>query len=87
MLLLAILQGILTASPIPSRDGTIMELDSIPLADLRPGQSGVVDEVSDHDPDLTYDMLAKWVYIPKTKFKVISIEPFNGPIKIKVDEF
>ena len=22
---------------------------------------------------------------PKTKFKVISIEPFNGPIKIKVE--
>ena len=39
-------------SPIPSRDGTIIELDSISLADLRPGQSAVVGEVSDHDPDL-----------------------------------
>jgi len=72
-------------SPIPSRDGTIAELDSIPLADLHSGQNAVVAEVSDHDPDLLR-YIGKMGLYPKTKFKVLSIEPFNGPIKIKVGD-
>ena len=39
-------------SPIPKRDGTVIELDSIPLTDLKPGQTGDVAKVSDHDPKL-----------------------------------
>ena len=72
-------------SPIPSRDGTIVELDSIPLADLRPGQSAVVAEVSDHDPDLLRYVGSMGLY-PEARVIVVSIEPFNGPIKIKVEE-
>jgi len=72
-------------SPIPSRDGTITELDSVPLADLRPGQSAVVVEVSDHDPDLLR-YVGKMGLYPRTKLKVLSIEPFNGPIKIEVED-
>jgi len=71
-------------SPIPSRDGTVIELESIPLIELQPGQSGVIAEVSDHDPDLLR-YVGKMGLYPKTKLKVLSIEPFNGPIKIKVD--
>lgn len=72
-------------SPIPSRDGTVIELDSIPLADLRPGQSGVVAEVSDHDPDLLR-YVGKMGLYPMTRVEVLSVEPFSGPITIKVDE-
>ncbi len=43
-----------------------------------------MDEVSDHDPDLLR-YVGKMGLYPRTKFKVLSIEPFNGPIKIKVD--
>ena len=72
-------------SPIPSRDGTILELDSIPLADLGPGQSGVVAEVSDHDPDLLR-YVGKMGLYPKIKVEVLSVEPFSGPITIKVGD-
>jgi DtxR family Mn-dependent transcriptional regulator len=72
-------------APIPTREGTILELDSVPLADLTPGQSAVVDEVSDHDPDLLR-YVGKMGLYPKAKFEVVSIEPFNGPIKIKVED-
>ena len=72
-------------SPIPSRDGTIIELDSIPLAGLGPGQSGVVVEVSDHDPDLLR-YVGKMGLYPKTKVEVLSVEPFSGPITIKVGD-
>jgi DtxR family Mn-dependent transcriptional regulator len=71
-------------SPIPSRDGTIAEIDSIPLANLHSGQSAVVAEVSDHDPDLLR-YIGKMGLYPTTRFKVLSIEPFDGPIKIMVD--
>ncbi len=72
-------------SPIPSRDGTIIELDSIPLADLGPGQSGVVAEVSDHNPDLLR-YIGKMGLYPETKVEVLSVEPFSGPITIKVGD-
>lgn len=72
-------------SPIPSRDGTIIELDSIPLADMRPGQYGVVAEVSDHDPKLLR-YIGKMGLYPKTRVKVVSVEPFSGPITLKVGD-
>jgi DtxR family Mn-dependent transcriptional regulator len=72
-------------SPIPSRDGTIIELDSIPLADMRPGQYGEVAEVSDHDPNLLR-YIGKMGLYPKTKVKVVSVEPFSGPITLKVGD-
>jgi DtxR family Mn-dependent transcriptional regulator len=72
-------------SPIPSRDGTIIELDSVPLADMRPGQYGVVAEVSDHDPKLLR-YIGKMGLYPKAKVKVVSVEPFSGPITLKVGD-
>ncbi|HML94670.1 MAG TPA: metal-dependent transcriptional regulator [Thermodesulfobacteriota bacterium] len=72
-------------SPIPSRDGTLVELDSIPLADLGPGQSGVVAEVSDHDPSLLRYVGGMGLY-PHTSVKVVSVEPFRGPITVKVGD-
>jgi DtxR family Mn-dependent transcriptional regulator len=70
-------------SPIPTRDGVIMELDSIPLTDLTPGQSGVVAEVSDHDPKLLRYVGNMGLY-PSTSVKVLSVEPFSGPITVEV---
>ncbi|HKQ32154.1 MAG TPA: metal-dependent transcriptional regulator, partial [Thermodesulfobacteriota bacterium] len=72
-------------SPIPSRDGTIIELDSVPLTDMRPGQYGVVAEVSDHDPKLLR-YVGKMGLYPKAKVKVVSVEPFSGPITLKVGD-
>ena len=72
-------------SPIPSRDGTIIELNSIPLADMRPGQYGVVAEVSDHDPKLLRYIGEMGLY-PKAKVKVVAVEPFSGPITLEVGE-
>lgn len=70
-------------SPIPTREGEIAELDSIPLADLGPGQSGVVAEVSDHDPKLLR-YVGKMGLYPSTSVKVLSVEPFSGPITVEV---
>jgi len=72
-------------SPIPTRDGEIIELDSIPLTDLAPGQSGVVAEVSDHDPKLLR-YVGKMGLYPSTSVKVLSVEPFSGPITVEVGD-
>ncbi len=72
-------------SPIPSRDGTLIELESIPLVELQPGQSGVIAEVSDHDPDLLR-YVGKMGLYPMTRVEVLSVEPFSGPITIKVED-
>ncbi len=72
-------------SPIPSRDGTMIELDSTPLADMRPGQHGVVAEVSDHDPKLLR-YIGKMGLYPKARVRVVSVEPFSGPITLKVGD-
>ncbi len=72
-------------SPIPKRDGTVIELDSIPLTDLKPGQTGDVAKVSDHDPKLLRYIGDMGLY-PKAKVKVVSVEPFSGPLTINVEK-
>jgi DtxR family Mn-dependent transcriptional regulator len=39
-------------APIPTRDGHIARTSPNRLIDLLPGQTAIIDEVSDHDPDL-----------------------------------
>lgn len=72
-------------SPIPKRDGTVIELDSIPLTDLKPGQTGEVAKVSDHDPKLLRYIGDMGLY-PRAKVKVVSVEPFSGPLTINVEK-
>ena len=70
-------------SPIPNRDGTIPPKINKPLADLRPGQSAIIDEVSDQNPALLR-YLGNLNLYPKTEFSVIDVAPFNGPVTIRV---
>ena len=38
--------------PIPTADGSIDEQETVPLAELEPGQSGVFTRISDSDPEM-----------------------------------
>ena len=70
-------------SPIPSRDGKVIERDCSCLAEIEPGHKAVIAEVSDHDPSLLR-YLGKLGLYPKTEIKVDSVEPFNGPMRINI---
>jgi len=70
-------------APIPGRDGTIAALALDRLADLRPGQSAIVAEVSDHDPALLR-YLGDMGLHPRTQVRVVAAEPFDGPMTIRV---
>jgi DtxR family Mn-dependent transcriptional regulator len=70
-------------APIPARDGSIDQPDCVPLADLKPGQTALVAEVSDHDSALLRYLGELGLY-PKVKVRVIAVAPFNGPLTIRV---
>jgi len=72
-------------APIPARDGTIVQPDCVPLADLKAGQSAVIAEVSDHDPALLRYLGELGLY-PKTEVSILAVAPFDGPLTIRVGE-
>ena len=70
-------------APIPARDGTIEQPDSVPLARLQPGQSAVVVEVSDHQPAFLRH-LDDLGLRPKVRVCVIATAPFDGPMTVRI---
>jgi len=72
-------------APIPDRDGSMDLPDHIQLANLGPGQSGVVAEVSDRDPALLR-YLGEMGLFPKAEVHVIEVAPFDGPLTVRVGE-
>ncbi len=71
-------------APIPKKDGTIPEPAQLCLADLKPGESAIVAEVSDRDPELLRYLGDKKIY-PEARITILSVEPFKGPVRIEVD--
>jgi DtxR family Mn-dependent transcriptional regulator len=55
------------------------------LADLKPGQSAVIAEVSDHNPALLRYLGELGLY-PQAKVNVLALAPFGGPLTIRVGE-
>ena len=70
-------------APIPNREGAVAVPTDHRLADLEVGQSGVIAEVSDHDPALLR-YLGDLTLYPETEFSVIDVAPFNGPVPIQI---
>ena len=71
-------------SPIPAKNGEIIERQLCPLSEVAVGQSGVVAEVYDENPELLR-YLGKLGLYPNTPIKVVEREPFGGLLKIEID--
>lgn len=72
-------------APIPTREGTIDERDHHSLAELEPGRSGRVVQVSDDDAArLRY--LAELGLVPGAQVTVLERAPFGGPIRLRVGQ-
>jgi DtxR family Mn-dependent transcriptional regulator len=69
-------------APIPARDGTIPQSECVRLSELVPGQTAVIAEVSDHDPELLRYLGERGLY-PKVEIRVVAKEPFGGPLVIR----
>jgi DtxR family Mn-dependent transcriptional regulator len=72
-------------APIPTPDGTIAQPACARLADLTPGQSAAIAEVSDRDPALLRYLGELGLY-PQVKVRIVDVAPFNGPLTIRVGE-
>ncbi len=71
--------------PIPTKEGTVADLDHQSLAEASPGETVMVRQVSDWDQEqLRY--LRELGLVPGTKVVVLEIAPFDGPLTLKVGE-
>lgn len=69
--------------PIPSRDGEIREVNDRPLTVIAAGASGKISRIRTREADkLVY--LAEIGLVPGIDFILISREPFNGPLRLKL---
>lgn len=70
-------------SPIPSKDGSIATTNHDRLSDMEAGRTVVVRRVTDTDPALLR-YLAKLGLRPENTVEVLSKEPFEGPMLLRV---
>jgi DtxR family Mn-dependent transcriptional regulator len=68
-------------SPIPSPTGDLSTVAKHPLADLSQGESGIVEEVDDHDPDMLAHLGSLGLY-PGCRVELLEKEPFGGSFTI-----
>jgi DtxR family Mn-dependent transcriptional regulator len=70
-------------SPIPRRDGTIVQPECISLDRLETGRTAILAEVSDHDPALLRYLGELGLY-PGVTLTLRETAPFDGPLTIEV---
>jgi len=68
--------------PIPTADGSIDEQETMPLAELEPGQSGVFTRISDSDPEMLR-YLSQQGIAPGDALEVLERQPFDGPLTVR----
>lgn len=69
--------------PIPTREGTMPELNDKPLTVIPPGAKGQISRVKTREPEkLQY--LAEIGLVPGTPFELLNRAPFNGPLRLKI---
>ncbi len=72
-------------SPIPTQDGSVAPGKGTRLSELREGQQGQITRVNDADPGLLR-YLASMSIRPGIAVTVISVAPYGGPIRLRVEE-
>jgi DtxR family Mn-dependent transcriptional regulator len=69
--------------PIPTREGEVEEIETRALADLEPGERGVLTRVSDSNPAMLR-YLSEREIAPGAELEVRGREPFGGPLAVLV---
>ncbi len=71
--------------PIPTKDGVMPDMASLPLAEANVDQQYIIGRVKDQDPELLR-YLEKIGIIPGVKIQIIDKAPFNGPVQVKLED-
>ena len=71
--------------PIPSKDGVMPEMALLSIAEAELDQPYIIGRVKDQDPELLR-YLEKIGIIPGVKIEVVEKSPFQGPIKVNLED-
>ncbi|MGB0346880.1 MAG: metal-dependent transcriptional regulator [Balneolaceae bacterium] len=71
--------------PIPTKDGVMPEMASLPLADADIDHQYIIGRVKDQDPELLR-YLEKIGIIPGVRIQILDKAPFNGPVQVKLED-
>ena len=71
--------------PIPSKDGVVPEMASLAITDAEEEVSYIIGRVKDQDPELLR-FLEKTGIIPGVKLTILEKTPFDGPIKVRLED-
>jgi len=71
--------------PIPTKDGVVPEMASLPLAEAELERPYIIGRVKDQDPELLR-YLEKIGVIPGVKIKILEKAPFDGPIRVYLED-
>tara|TARA_R110002096_G_scaffold97694_15_gene217773 strand:+ start:13878 stop:14534 length:657 start_codon:yes stop_codon:yes gene_type:complete len=71
--------------PIPSKDGVVPKMASLAITDAELETPYLIGRVKDQDPELLR-YLEKTGIIPGVKVRVIEKAPFDGPVKVSLEE-
>lgn len=72
-------------APIPAPDGSVVRVEGTTLSEVSAGETVVVREVSDRNPDLLRHLGNMRLY-PGTEITVVRVEPLDGPLLIRSGE-
>lgn len=71
--------------PIPTKDGKLSQRRYSVLAEVAVGDTVMIKRVSDDNPEMVRYM-NKLGLLPSVKIKILSKDPFEGPLKIRLDK-
>jgi DtxR family transcriptional regulator, Mn-dependent transcriptional regulator len=71
--------------PIPTRDGVMPRRTLVPISELEPGQSGVVERVSDEFPELLRYASSLGLAI-KSRIRVLERIAFDGSVRVETND-
>lgn len=71
--------------PIPTKDGVVPDMAKISISEAMPDMEYIIGRVKDQDPELLRYLEKKGI-IPGVKITIIEKDPFNGPVKIFIED-
>ena len=71
--------------PIPTKDGQVPEMASLAITDAEINKAYLIGRVKDQDPELLR-YLEKTGILPGVKLTILEKAPFNGPIRVKIED-
>jgi DtxR family Mn-dependent transcriptional regulator len=71
--------------PIPSREGLMVEVETLALSDLPANSAAVVSRVPGNVDGDFLRYVAQLGLVPGNKFTVVEVAPYDGPLTIDID--